>query len=101
MSVLGWVLFGFIVGLVARAITPGRDSMGIVGTTLLGILGALFAGWLGHALGWYSTEGMGGFISATVGAVVVLAAYHFFSGRRKVAQLPRRSSKDESHRDVA
>lgn len=97
MSVLGWILFGFIVGLVARAITPGRDSMGIVGTAVLGILGALVAGWLGQALGWYSTEGMGGFISATIGAVVVLAAYHFFTGRRSVRKITEQSDRDRRH----
>ncbi len=99
MSVLGWILFGFVVGLVARAITPGSNSMGIIGTTLLGIFGALVAGWLGQALGWYTTEGMGGFISATVGAVAVLAAYHFFSGRKQLSKPSQRS--DESHRDAA
>jgi hypothetical protein len=100
MGILAWVLFGFVVGLVARAITPGRDSIGIVGTTVLGILGALVAGWLGQALGWYTSEGMGGFISATVGAVAVLAAYHFFNGRRRpLGKITHRS--DEDHRDVA
>ncbi len=99
MSVLGWIVFGFVVGLVARALTPGRDSMGLLGTTLLGIFGALVAGWIGQALGWYTSEGMGGFVSATVGAVAVLAAYHFFSSRRRISPSNKRS--EQSHRDAA
>jgi hypothetical protein len=99
MSVFGWILFGFVVGLVARAITPGRNSMGIVGTTILGVIGALVAGRLGQALGWYTTDGIGGFISATVGAVAVLAAYHFFSSRKSITKSSHRS--DDSHRDAA
>lgn len=83
MSVLGWILFGFIVGLIARAIMPGRDPLGLVGTTVLGILGALVAGWFGHAVGWYAPDEAAGFISATIGAIVVLAIYYFATGRRR------------------
>ncbi len=99
MSIVGWIVFGFVVGLIARAMTPGRDSIGIVGTTILGVLGALLAGWIGQALGWYTTDGMGGFISATVGAVAVLAAYHFFVGRKAISKSSRGS--DAKHRDAA
>jgi uncharacterized membrane protein YeaQ/YmgE (transglycosylase-associated protein family) len=69
MGVLGWILFGFVVGLIARAIMPGRDPLGLVGTTLLGIVGALCAGWIGQALGWYTATDGAGFIAATIGAV--------------------------------
>ena len=81
MTVLGWILFGFVVGLIARALVPGRDSMGLIGTTILGIVGALFGGWMGQALGWYGPNDGAGFLAATAGAVVVLAIYHAI-GRR-------------------
>jgi uncharacterized membrane protein YeaQ/YmgE (transglycosylase-associated protein family) len=83
MNILGWIIFGFVVGLIARAIMPGRDPMGLLGTTILGVAGALLAGWLGQALGWYGPDQGAGFISATVGAIVVLALYHLFVGRRR------------------
>ena len=70
--VLGWILFGFVVGLIARALTPGRDPLGLIGTTLLGIAGALLGGWLGQALGWYQANEGAGFVAATGGAIVLL-----------------------------
>lgn len=82
MNILGWVLFGFIVGLIARALMPGRDPLGLVGTTVLGIIGALLGGWLGRALGWYGPDEGAGFIAATVGAVVVLFIYNLIRKRK-------------------
>jgi uncharacterized membrane protein YeaQ/YmgE (transglycosylase-associated protein family) len=83
MGVLGWIFFGFIVGLIARAVIPGKDPLGLVGTTVLGILGALIAGWLGQALGWYRADEGAGFISATLGAIIVLFLYYLATGRRR------------------
>jgi uncharacterized membrane protein YeaQ/YmgE (transglycosylase-associated protein family) len=85
MGILGWILFGFVVGLIARAVMPGRDPMGLIGTTVLGIVGALLAGWLGQALGLYGPDDGAGFVSATIGAVVVLAIYHAVVRRRRTA----------------
>lgn len=82
MNILGWILFGFVVGLIARVVMPGRDPLGLIGTTVLGIIGALLAGWLGSAVGWYRADEGAGFIAATIGAVVVLAIYHMAVGRR-------------------
>ena len=76
MEILSWVLFGFVVGLVARALLPGRDTMGLVATTVLGIIGALFGGWLGRALGFYGAGQNIGFLGATLGAVLVLFVYN-------------------------
>jgi uncharacterized membrane protein YeaQ/YmgE (transglycosylase-associated protein family) len=83
MGVLGWILFGFVVGLIARAVMPGRDPLGLIGTTVLGIVGALLAGWLGQAMGWYGPDDGAGFVAATLGAVIVLALYHLIVGRRR------------------
>ncbi len=88
MSVLGWILFGFVVGLIARAIMPGKDPLGLIGTTVLGIVGALIAGWLGRAAGWYGPNDGAGFVSATIGAIVVLAIYNLIAGRRRRRALP-------------
>ena len=82
MAILGWILFGFVVGLLARALMPGNDPMGLIGTTVLGIVGALAGGWLGQAAGWYGPDQGAGFLSATLGAVAVLGVYHLFSRRR-------------------
>jgi len=95
MGILGWILFGFVVGLIARAIMPGRDPLGLIGTTVLGILGALLAGWFGQAVGWYSRDSGAGFISATIGAIVVLAIYHVVSGRRAIGGAPKSTSRDD------
>ena len=100
MSALGWILFGFVVGLIARAIMPGRDPLGFVGTTILGIIGALGAGWVGHALGWYASDEGAGFVSATLGAIIVLAAYYFIVGRRKRLSSDM-ESKDTDHQKAA
>lgn len=72
---------GFIAGLLARALMPGRDPMGVIGTTALGIVGALVAGWLGRILGFYRPGQGAGWIMATLGAVIVLAAYYAVIGR--------------------
>lgn len=89
MSILGWILFGFVVGLIARAIMPGRDPIGLIGTTVLGIIGALVAGWIGQALGYYGQNDGAGFIAATIGAVFVLLVYHLVTGRRRRTVLSR------------
>ena len=68
-----WMLFvGFFVGLVARAVHPGDDKMGIIMTSLLGIAGAFVANYGGHALGLYQHNDRAGFFGATVGAFVLL-----------------------------
>src|SRR3546814_3748679 len=58
------ILIGFIVGVLARLLKPGKDSMGIILTTLLGIAGALLAGWVGQATGFYEAGETAGFIGA-------------------------------------
>jgi uncharacterized membrane protein YeaQ/YmgE (transglycosylase-associated protein family) len=88
------------VGLIARAVMPGRDPMGLIGTTVLGIIGALAAGWIGQALGLYGSEDGAGFVSATIGAVVVLAIYHAATRRRRLSSAHRDRVVDE-RRDKA
>ena len=75
MGILGTILVGFVVGLIARAVKPGNDSMGIILTTLLGIAGAFIAKYLGIAFGWYGETDTVGWIASVLGAVVLLLAY--------------------------
>jgi len=96
MEILTWVLFGFVVGLIARALMPGRDSLGFVGTTVLGIFGALVGGWFARVMGWATPVGSSGLVSATLGAIVVLALYGYYQRRRGRAHAkPVTSSHDD------
>ena len=78
MHILWTIIIGFLAGLVAKLITPGRDPGGFIITTLLGIVGAFVATYLGQAIGWYQAGQGAGFIGAVVGAVILLAIYHAF-----------------------
>jgi uncharacterized membrane protein YeaQ/YmgE (transglycosylase-associated protein family) len=82
MGVIGWIVFGLIVGIVAKFVVPGRDPGGIIVTVLLGIVGALLGGFLGRGLGWYREGDPVGFIMAVVGSVVLLLLYRMLAGRR-------------------
>ena len=81
LSLLGTLIVGFIVGLVARALKPGDDKLGIVMTALLGVAGAFVANYAGSALGWYREGEAAGWIASVVGAVVLLALYGLVKGR--------------------
>jgi uncharacterized membrane protein YeaQ/YmgE (transglycosylase-associated protein family) len=72
MEIVVMIIVGFIVGLLARALKPGNDRMGIIMTTLLGIAGAFLAGFAGQALGLYSAGEPAGWIASIVGAIVLL-----------------------------
>jgi uncharacterized membrane protein YeaQ/YmgE (transglycosylase-associated protein family) len=74
-GILGWIVFGLVVGIVAKLMMPGRDPGGFVITALLGIAGALVGGFLGRAMGLYGPGDPAGFLMSTLGAVVLLFAY--------------------------
>ncbi len=82
LSLLGTIIVGFIVGLLARAFKPGDDKLGLIMTTVLGIGGALLARYVGVALGWYGPEAPVGWIASILGAIVLLFLYGLV--RRKV-----------------
>jgi uncharacterized membrane protein YeaQ/YmgE (transglycosylase-associated protein family) len=83
MSILMWILFGLVVGIIAKLLTPGRDPSGFIVTVLLGIAGALVGGFLGRLIGLYpSNQASGGFFMSILGAVVVLAIYNLTLRRR-------------------
>jgi uncharacterized membrane protein YeaQ/YmgE (transglycosylase-associated protein family) len=72
MTWLWIILIGFVVGLIAKFLTPGRDVGGFIITTLVGIGGSLLATWAGQTMGWYAPGQPAGFIAAVVGAIVLL-----------------------------
>ena len=73
MSILWTILIGFIAGVIAKLITPGRNEpQGFILTTILGIIGAFVATYLGQAIGWYRADEGAGLIGATVGAILIL-----------------------------
>jgi uncharacterized membrane protein YeaQ/YmgE (transglycosylase-associated protein family) len=80
-GVLGWILFGLIVGVIAKLLMPGRDPGGFIVTVLLGIAGALVAGFLGRAFGLYGPNDGAGYIMSIIGAVVILVVYRKFAVR--------------------
>lgn len=77
MEILWTALVGFVAGLVARAIHPGKDDLGIIMTVVLGVAGSFLASYLGQAIGWYKAGQGAGFIGAVVGAVLLLLIYGF------------------------
>jgi uncharacterized membrane protein YeaQ/YmgE (transglycosylase-associated protein family) len=82
LSIIGTIVVGFVVGLIARAVKPGDDKMGLIMTTLLGIAGAFLARYLGVAMGWYQQEEPAGWIASVIGAVVLLFIYGLIKGGR-------------------
>jgi uncharacterized membrane protein YeaQ/YmgE (transglycosylase-associated protein family) len=82
MGIIGWIVFGLIVGAVAKLVMPGRDPGGIIVTMVLGVVGALLGGFLGRALGLYGPEQGAGWVMSIVGAIVVLMIYRLLTRRR-------------------
>ena len=75
MTVLGWIFFGLVVGIIAKLLMPGRDPGGFIVTTLLGVAGAVAGGFLGRALGLYGPNQAAGFFMSVLGAVLLLFLY--------------------------
>jgi uncharacterized membrane protein YeaQ/YmgE (transglycosylase-associated protein family) len=82
VGIVGWIVFGLVVGVIAKLIMPGRDPGGIIVTILLGIVGAVLGGFLGRALGFYGPQQAAGWLMSIVGAIVVLMIYRLMVGRR-------------------
>jgi uncharacterized membrane protein YeaQ/YmgE (transglycosylase-associated protein family) len=82
MSIIGTILIGFIVGLLAKFVMPGKDPGGFFITAAIGIVGSLIATYGGRALGIYGGEEAAGFIGAFVGAIVLLIVYRLIARNR-------------------
>lgn len=83
MGILGWIVFGLVVGALAKLVMPGKDPGGIIVTMLIGIVGAVLGGFLGQTLGLYGPNEPAGFLMAVVGAIVLLAIYRMATGGRR------------------
>jgi len=81
MGIIGMIIVGFIIGLLARAIMPGEQKLGLIMTTILGIVGSIVAGYLGAAVGLYQPGQGAGWIGSIIGALIVLAIYGWISKR--------------------
>jgi uncharacterized membrane protein YeaQ/YmgE (transglycosylase-associated protein family) len=75
MHIIWTIVVGFIVGVVAKFIHPGKESMGFIMTTILGIGGSFLATFIGQALGLYQAGSAAGFIGAVIGAIILLVIY--------------------------
>lgn len=76
-SIIGTLVIGLLAGLVARALKPGKDGMGLIWTCLLGIAGSFVAQFLGQALGLYQPGQVAGFIASVIGAILILFILQF------------------------
>jgi uncharacterized membrane protein YeaQ/YmgE (transglycosylase-associated protein family) len=82
MGILSWILFGLVVGIIAKLLTPGRDPGGFIITILLGIAGALLGGFIGRAIGFYGPNQSAGWLMSIGGAIVLLVLYRMVAPRR-------------------
>ena len=83
MAILGWIVFGFVIGVIARFIMPGRQSMGLIMTTLLGVAGSFLGGWLGTLVqgGPMDISQPSGWIGSIIGAFLLLFGYSMLQKR--------------------
>lgn len=79
MHIIWTILIGFVVGLVAKFLTPGRDPSGFFLTAALGIGGSIAATYVGQFMGWYQPGETAGFIGALIGAIILLVMYHLIA----------------------
>ena len=82
MAILSWIVFGLVIGIIAKLLMPGRDPGGFIVTILLGIAGALVGGFIGRAMGFYGEGQTAGWLMSILGAVVLLALDRMLVRRR-------------------
>jgi len=81
MTILWIIVIGFVIGLIARLLMPGRDPGGFIITIVLGIAGSFVATYIGQHFGWYRQGQPAGFIGAILGAVLILVIYRMVTRR--------------------
>jgi uncharacterized membrane protein YeaQ/YmgE (transglycosylase-associated protein family) len=82
MHLIGTLLIGLIVGVIAKLLMPGKDPGGWIICIVLGLAGAFLAGFLGRSLGWYAEGEPAGFVFSVVGAMILLGLYRAFNKNR-------------------
>jgi uncharacterized membrane protein YeaQ/YmgE (transglycosylase-associated protein family) len=82
MAILSWIVFGLVIGIIAKLLMPGKDPGGFIVTILLGVAGALVGGFIGRAMGFYGEGQSAGWIMSILGAVILLALYRMLVRRR-------------------
>lgn len=75
MGIVGTIIIGLVIGIVAKMLMPGRDPGGFIVTIVLGIAGAFVASYLGQTVGWYAPGQPAGFVAAVIGAMIILAIH--------------------------
>lgn len=80
MGIIGTIVVGLVVGVLARFLLPGEQKMGVILTILLGVGGSLLAGFAGQAMGWYAAGQGAGWIASIVGAIVLLVVVQKMRG---------------------
>lgn len=87
MSIIAWIILGLLAGMLAKAIMPGGERVGLILTTLLGIAGALVGGFLATALGLGDPIDeffdISTWVAAVIGALIILWLWNMISGRRR------------------
>lgn len=84
MGILGWIIFGLVIGALAKLVMPGRDPGGIIVTMVIGIVGSILGGFIGQAMGLYGQNDPVGFLMALLGAILLLVIYRMATGRGRV-----------------
>ena len=82
MAILSWIVFGLVIGIIAKLLMPGKDPGGFIITMLLGIAGALVGGFVGRAMGFYGPNQSAGWLVSILGAIILLALYRMLVRRR-------------------
>ena len=75
MGIIWTIVLGFVIGLVAKLIHPGKENMGFIMTVVLGIAGSFLAGIIGQFIGWYKAGEGAGFIASIIVAIILLVIY--------------------------
>ena len=82
IAILSWIVFGLVIGFIAKLLMPGKDPGGFIVTMLLGIAGALVGGFIGRAMGFYGPGQAAGWLMSILGAIILLALYRMMVRRR-------------------